>query len=206
LKLRKLLYRFRDVLWATLEPCDEEAKHKHVPAKNLNPDIVKEAYNLMREQLAQEDDRNKAVEGKLQGIISFNSIAVALVTILVAIASNDKASVFPPTCILVIILLGSYVVLQLIRALLAAIDGLERKDFKTLTHEILSPHANETANNYYSRLFDQSISCMEFNQKTINAKVDQMTLAHISLRNAMRGFILVLLAIVFSLLCHYLDC
>jgi hypothetical protein len=132
------------------------------------------------ERLAEaERDRQASAEERLRAIIPLAAVAAALV---LGVGLPKKDNVGEP-CRVLFALAALYAVAQLLWALRAAVAGLERRTYTALTPDDLLPRPTEDETSRERRLSELWYDVMAGLQEATNRKVEQMTVAHRSLRN-----------------------
>ena len=98
--------------------------------------------------------------------------------------SSGRLRDFAPVSVIAISVGASYVALQFLRALLAAICGVTRRSYATPTvSEILSADT-ESLSGYLRRASQDLARRIEQHREATDKVVSQLALAHVSIRNA----------------------
>ncbi len=143
---------------------------------------------LVLEQIKRQEEassgRLDAVERKLQGVVPVCSVVVAVVLALLVNVAAKGILRLGPKLTTAGIIVAAYISLQILRAVLATIVGLERKGFERLTIEKIVPLEGETEAEYQCRIARERASCLTQNQEVVNERVSQMAVAHEALLNA----------------------
>ena len=137
----------------------------------------------------EEFSRLRTVESKSTLFMGLFSV---LSTILIRYILNDGGI----ESTLLIKILFFWMIIQIIRCLCLAIKVLKREQYKTIGEkEICQPDSDECK--YYKEMCRNIIDAISFNKIAINKKVNYMTLLHLTFRNAMFTFLILVLIILF---------
>jgi hypothetical protein len=125
-----IAYWLRDRLRPTLEAVPEGNPEPEWPEGTApNIDALNLAYESLQNEMKSEEERNRIVESKLLSISSFVPIAMTIVVAIVTFLTSGKAQLFTRPSIYIVAILGGYVALQLLFAVLDAIKGLARRTY-----------------------------------------------------------------------------
>lgn len=192
-------YWLRDRVWTTLEyPTSKKSVAVTEWSDSLAGDVavIEAAYNLLKDELKTEDDRMRIVETKLLSIASFAPIAMTITVAIVTFLTGGKVREFTRPSILIVGFGGGYVALQFLRAVLAAINGLERRSYSRILLTSIVPGPREEKEAYLKRACKEMIRVITENKEVINEKVSQLALGHTAIKNAVWGLLLVLITIL----------
>ena len=201
----------RDRFWPLLEnepngTRDEDIVYTTEDIITKDVDRLKVLMELLKTEIATENERNKIVEGKLQSLLAFNTVAIGIITILITFLTAKTTTTLPPKAVASAVVLAGYIALQLFRTIWASIKGLQRREYTTLTIEsIISLDKWQTNDMYYKNLLIDMCECLKKNYPVIDDKVNQMAVAHVSILNAIFGLIILLLLIVTAVVCQLLG-
>jgi hypothetical protein len=97
--------------------------------------------------------------------------------------------------VVVIVVGGAYVILQFIRCLWAAVEGLTVREFMRIKPEELKPFEKENAAAYQTRIDNRELECFADNVLVVDDKISQLKLAHRALKNALGGLLFLVIAL-----------
>jgi hypothetical protein len=197
--VKKTAYWFRDRCWPLLEPLTEvrtppNIEWKLIPSPSL--DVLETAYAFLKDEFKTDLELVRIVDSKLQSISSLSPIAITVIVAMVAFLTGGRVGEFTKTSTLVLEVLGFYVALQFVRALLAATKGLGRAGYYFATPKDIPPKVGETKETYIRRVCEDLSDSLVRNREATNRKVEQLALGHEALTNAIFG----LLGVIFVLL------
>jgi hypothetical protein len=140
-----------------------------------------------------ENARRLGAEARLTSILGLSTIAGTIVFgFLFGLAG---ASHFQSRVPRWIIAGGAiYLVLQICSAMLAAVRGLSRQSYDSLTFSDVTPTQTESEQDYLLRRCTRDLQILSDNSFVNNSKVTQMAVAHCAMRNFLWG--LLLLAVI----------
>src|SRR5689334_4072255 len=115
-----------DWIWPTLEGKVTVSAYV-APSPILDPTVAKEVFARLQAAVESEVDRMKSIDAKLMAVCSVAPICVTLLVAMVGFITSNKPETFTPLSVVGVTLVACYVALQFLRALLAAIAGLERR-------------------------------------------------------------------------------
>jgi len=159
-------------------------------------DTLESAYQLLKEEHAGEIDRVRTVETKLLGISGLSPVAMAVIVAGFTALTNRSIQAFTRISVLLVGILAGYVSLQFLRAILAAITGLKRRSFYAVSLKDLYPRPDEEKQSYLTRNCSELAEVIRENRAEIDFKVTWLDVAHIAIRNAVIGLLLLLLTII----------
>lgn len=207
-KLKGAFYWLRDWIWPMLEPsvraADTEPGAGWPETVPSTVEALEASYSLLKDELKAEDDRSKVVEAKLQGTLSFVPLAMTVVFAAVTFSVGRKAGEASSRVIIAEVAGAFYIALQILRALLAVINGLSSRDYNYLRVEDLIPKQGEARETYLNRTCKEIFEIIRLNREVTNEKLSQLNLGHAAIRNAVWGLFLAIGAILtFTLLEMY---
>lgn len=183
-----------DCIWPRIKPWTKEEENKENNRLNelLNKDklaideILSHSDELrlfslenIKEILDFEEERKKNIESKLTSIIGLTSI-VATITIATEFTK-------PPELIqnyyIILLFIKTYIMLQLVSALVAAVNGLQRKSYQQNNIKDIMPKKDETKSEFQIKIMKSYAECFWQNNKINSEKIDQMAIAHRALKN-----------------------
>ena len=183
----------RDWIWATLDaPSRNLLNSSEEPTllKDTNDDVLQKVYGRLSAELEAETERRRAVEAKLLAVGSVAPIAVTIMVAAVSFLSSGRLPDFVPVSVIIILGMGFYVALQFLRAMLAAIWGLSRMKYAVPRVSEVLPDGTEELSAYLHRASKDLVGRIEQHRETMNVKVDQLALAHKSMRNAVTALVI----------------
>ena len=200
ISLKRQFYdRIPDWIWPHLTGDTEPAPKDNDHFNTKHAGLLGEVNSILSTHLAQTEERVRNVESKLVAMLTLTSVlSVVVTTGLAAIATLGTVREEAETKIFawVVVILVSYVAVQLIRALGATVAGLMRRPYRQLSPEDMIPEDNETSDSFRIRILNLQVNSMRFNEWVVNQKVSEMAVAHEALRNALVStFALILLAL-----------
>ena len=161
-------------------------------------DVVREVYARLSAELEDESERRRAVENKLLASGSVAPIAVTIMAAAVTFLSSGRLREFVPVSVIVVSVMASYVAVQFLCAMLAAIRGLSRMPYDVSSIPEIMSHGAEDLNGYLRQASSGLARRIAQHRKTTNMKVSHLAVAHQSMRNAVIGLVggLVILVVV----------
>lgn len=131
-------------------------------------------------------------------LLTLTSVLSAAVTASFAIVSTMQVQKdFPIIPVWLTVFLVFYIAMNLLRSLWATVSGLMRRGYKQLPCEDIIAKDNEDLINYKTRIINQRLNHIIWNDWVLDQKVSEMAVAHVALRNALAatgGVILIALA------------
>lgn len=149
----------------------------------------------------QGEERLRSVERKLIALLTLAAVlGAAVAASLVAVAVLDQVEDSWTTIIIACaaIILVLYILIQILWSLMATLRGLMRRGYWQITPHGITPKAGETCDVHRIRLLNYQAQTVVWNHWVLNGKVGEMAVAHVALRNALFGTLL-LLCIAFVL-------
>ena len=189
--LRSLL----DWIWPTLEGAGKSSALT-LPSVALTPEIAKELCTRLEAAVEADVDRMKSIDAKLMAVCAVAPICVTLLLAIVSFVTTQRPGTFTPSSVFGITALACYVILQFLRALLAAIEGLHRRGFLVPTPTSLWAQTDqESLDAYTLRACADLAERLHANRETTNDKVSHMALAHRAYRNALVGMLVAVMIV-----------
>jgi hypothetical protein len=156
--------------------------------------LLDEIENIVEKRTGQVDERLRNVETKLVALLTLTSVLSAAVTASFAVASTMQIQKdFPIIPVWITIALVIYIAMNLLRSLWATVSGLMRRGYKQLPCEDMIPKDKEDLINYKTRIINQRLNHVKWNDWVLDQKVSDMTVAHVALRNALAATAAVIL-------------
>jgi hypothetical protein len=196
---RKVLFRLVDLIWPTLEPLGEQrmmAPLRWLPIRRNSPEVIEAAFEILTAELKNQDEHIRRIESKLLGISSLAPLAATVLVALVGFLVSGRLQQVTEGTGLTVVIGACYVVLQMLRALSAAINGLRRRGFQVLSLEDVRPKPDQEKNDYLVLLCEELCATITNNREAINVKVDQLELGHTSLKNAVAGLLITMVTVL----------
>jgi len=160
--------------------------------------LLDEIENTIEKRTSQVDERLRSVEIKLVALLTLTSVLSVAVTASFAIVSTMQVQKdFPIIPMWLTVVFVFYIAMNLLRSLWATVSGLMRRGYKQLTCEEIVTKVNEDLINYKTRIINQGLNFIKWNDWMLDQKVSEMAVAHVALRNALAatgGVILIALA------------
>ena len=197
---KRAAFWFRDRAWPLLEPLTAGRTSTGIQWRTVPPptlDVLETAYGFLKDEFKMEFERVRLVDSKLQSISSLSPIAITVLVATVVFLTGGRVGEFTRGSVLIVECGGFYVALQLVRALLAATEGLGRTSYDLAALTDIPPTQGETKENYIRRVCEDLTDSLSKNREATNRKVDQLALGHEALKNAIFGLLGVILALIF---------
>lgn len=127
---RRLLDFVIDLIWPRAPGTPSASPEAGWPeATALKAETIESAYELLKQEYQAETDRIRTVETKLLGISGLAPVAMAVIVAAFTSLANRNLQAFTRVSVLLVGIVGGYISLELLRAILAAIAGLKRRFF-----------------------------------------------------------------------------
>jgi hypothetical protein len=146
---------------------------------------------------SQERDRRASVDSRLSAVLSLATPANALIVGIIAFLTARETA-FGVTATVLVLLIGVYIITQLVCAIRGAVRGLARRGYQEPTPSAKLPRADEQRADHLLRQTRESLQCLHDHRRNNNAKVTQMAIAHRAIENAVIGFLLVIAVLFIS--------
>jgi hypothetical protein len=183
-----------DFIWPHIvgDPIEEP---QPLPPLVLNPPFLDRIDTEVSKLIDGEDERRRGIDSRLTPLIPIAAImATALVASVPVALSGSVAKVGVLEALLSLAVL--YIALQLLICLHATIGGLGRRDYSRIAIDKDLPELAETETVWLTRLVNEKRAVLAHNAWVNNAKLDEMSVAHAALKNAVRGAAVVVLIAV----------
>jgi hypothetical protein len=161
-------------------------------------ETLESCHKALKEEHQAETDRIRTVETKLLGISGLAPLAMAVIVASFTVLTNRSLQAFTRVSVLWVGIVGGYICLELLRAILAALAGLKRRRFVAFTLKDLYPLPNESKAGYLTRNCSELAEVIRRNRAEIDAKVTWLDIGHTAIRNAVIG-LLILVIVIFAL-------
>ena len=195
------LRHIRDLFWPLPDPLPSD--HVKKKAEELAAKIgsipsdhgaLEEWKTTYADFLKAEDGRRQSVEGRLTNLMGLASIAGTIVfgTILAQISGTLHIS---PGPLRWVIAFGSlYLVAQICSAIFAAVGGLARQSYLTLTPSDFLAELGANKTDHLRGLVSEQLKALANHQSQNDAKVTWMATAHRAMRQFLSGLLVFALA------------
>jgi hypothetical protein len=199
-----------DCVWPSLEPLTREEETRERDLRAASDQVISSRLEAMlvdpgadsaeevrkalqdvlesaRKLLVAEEDRRAHVQARLTSVLGLTSIASAIAFGLLA---NMFGKGFGALWLgRATAMMSCYVMVQLGRALLAAIAGLERAGVLQLEPEDILPLKMEPVRVHLIRQIRATLTCTRDLSERNKGRVNQMALAHRALKNFLAGVV-----------------
>lgn len=187
-----------DLIWARAPTAPSDLEPPWPDSLAMKVETLESTHESLKEEHKAETERIRTVETKLLGISGLAPLAMAVIVAAFTVLANRSLQAFTRDSVLLVGIVGGYICLELLRAILAAIAGLKRRHFAGFALEDLYPLPNETKESYLTRSCSELADIIRRNRAEINAKVTWLDAAHTAIRNAVVG-LLFLAIVIFGL-------
>ena len=175
-----------DWIWPRLTGKPEPSPDEHLVITATDKDLLHEIENAIDKRTGQVDERLRTVETKLVSLLTLTSVLSAAVTAgFVAASTMQLQKGFPIIPVWITLILVFYIAMNLLRSLWATVTGLIRHGYKQLTCEDIIPKDKEDNLRYKTRLLNERLNHVKWNDWAVDQKVSEMAVAHTALRNAL---------------------
>ncbi|MGI8837489.1 MAG: hypothetical protein ACR2H4_12755 [Pyrinomonadaceae bacterium] len=123
-------------------------------------------------------------------------VAMAVIVAAFTVLANRSIQAFTLISVLFVGIVGGYISLELLRAIMAAIAGLKRRSFVGISLKDLYPLPDESRESYLKRSCSELAEVIRNNRAEIDAKVTWLDVAHTAIRNAVVGLLLLVITII----------
>ena len=206
--LKRFLIRLRDGAIDFAWPRTTGSKENPPQFEEKLPDISQELLDRIENTLIQQaplsQNRMVAVDKKLLSLFGLTSLLATLTTAFLAgAASIIPGNVERTEKILIWVGMSFllYIMVQLTRAVLATIKGLERSDYASQTKDTMLQFGKETESEYRRRQIRDVTYVSEQHEWATNRKVEHIQVAYRAIRNTIPPFAaVVIVAVAFALM------
>jgi hypothetical protein len=162
----------REFFWPLLEPELQDSPSDITPNDiNVQEEYLEKALEFALQNYYSEEERRKSIETKSALFIGTTTAATTIIIASTSIIAKKDGSYVMSIMLTLLCILVVYVA----RTIWFALQALERKGYHTIsTNDYLT---NSSELNYYKSLVAKVINKTAKNSKTINRKVDSMTMA-----------------------------
>lgn len=187
----------RDRIWPTLEGVAPEAptSAKFRISDKADAAVIRLVVESLRCAVEAEEDRFKSADTKLIALCAMMPVSVTLLAAFVTFLSSGDVQKFTPESVTVITAIGAYVALQFLRALRAAIDGLQARGYLATTTADAQPDDHEDEATYLSRKAETLANRLNQHRHTNDDKISQLSLAYVAITNAVGGLLIALVSL-----------
>ncbi len=152
-------------------------------ARDASDEIFADAIAAVQASVDGEDERRTSVESRLTTVLGMISVATSIAFgALASVFGKGFQGVNTPAAVV-----GSglmiYAVLQLVNALLAALRGLRRAGYETISPADVLPKPSESLADSRKRAMRASVGIRTQHADVNSRKVEAMAVAHMGLRN-----------------------
>lgn len=193
-----------DWIWPRLEGEPDKGPSDQCYFDSSHAELAPVIESSMRTLAEQGEERFRTVERKLIALLTLTTVLGAAVTaslLGVAVLDQVRDSWYTRSGTVVAIILVSYVLIQILCSLMAALRGLTRRGYRQLVPSQIIPFSDESGDAYRIRLLNAWARAITHNQWVVGDKVSEMAVAHVALRNALWGtFPLLCIAAVLAVL------
>lgn len=145
LRVNRVAEFLLDCLWPTAHPHTagqaEIADHQVISIPNIaDAEVLKSVLEAVETELKREDDRRGSVDARLQAVGAFAPVAVTLLLAVVTFLTSGRSGSFTVLSVKVMSVVSFYVASQFLRAVIAAVHGLGRRNYQAFTEAALVEH------------------------------------------------------------------
>lgn len=171
--MKKVIVNIREFFWPLLDKEEvlQQAKASKVQLK-IADENLEQAFDLKIKMFENEEERRKNVESKAALLINTISIATSIVVAANALVISNQ---FNNIAVKISIILSFIVCVYAIRTVWFSIKALQRGSYYVLCFDDINIAGNK--NKYLKSLITSLSNKTQKNEKTINNKVDFLTLA-----------------------------
>ena len=190
-----------DLVWPRATGSKEKPPEFEEELPYVSQELLDRIENTLIQQAPLSQNRMVAVDRKLLSLFGLTSLLAALTTAFLAgAASIIPGNVEQTEKILVWVGMSFllYIMVQLTRAVLATIKGLERSDYASQTKETMMQFGQESEPEYRRRQIRDVTYVSEQHEWATNRKVEHIQVAYRAIRNTVPPFAgIVIIAVVF---------
>ena len=201
---RKALWVIADWLWPSTMPMDAQQAHKVASRKQKERNEVeqrannacrsleeiKSAKESLEDLFEQENQRRQRVETRLISTVAFSAVAAPFVLSVFREISQSTLSNLNTSQKLIVVLLETYISLQLLGVVWHSLQGLKPRSYRAITPLDLLPADGESQTEQIRRYLSALLNCTKDNDKQNCIKVDKMALVYTAIRNYLVGIAL----------------
>ena len=201
---RRALWVIADWLWPSTMPMDAQQAHKVALRKQKEGNEVeqrannacrsleeiKSAKESLEDLFEQENQRRQRVETRLISTVAFSAVAAPFILSVFREISQSTLSNMNTSQRLIVVLLETYIALQLLGIAWHSLQGLKPRSYRAITPLDVLPADEESQTKQIRRYLSALLDCMKDNDKQNCIKVDKMALVYTAVRNYLVGIAL----------------
>lgn len=187
----------QDLILPHDETVSEEHIQEHLRRRSTEAEELLACDQALTDSVAEcgklleaEDSRRQSVDGRLATIVGLSSIAGTILFGGMWAAATGTLHSDNRAIIWAMAGGGIYLALQIGRAVLAAVEGLSRRDYGALGPSDVLQHQGEDQSSFARRRARKCLDLLADHQLQNNEKITKMALAHRALQNFMVALIL----------------
>lgn len=191
-----------DCIWPKTNKSEGQTVFYSDYLKTTDPKYLTTIETSVNKLIAEEEDRKRTVDLKVISLLGLIPIATTIVIGIMAaitdslVEQNGKAPQYSQYLVWLIYGSAGYTALQLLRAMVAAVQGQKASAYCQMTFTEMQPLPDETVSDHKARIIDRQVVNNLHNQQATNRKVDRMNLAHRAVKNALFGIAFLAAAIL----------
>ena len=193
-----------DLVWPRTAGSKEKPPEFEEELPEISQELLDRIESALTQQAPLSQNRMVAVDRKLLSLFGLTSLLATLTTAFLAgAASIIPGNVERTEKILIWIgmLFLLYIMVQLTRAVLATIKGLERSNYASQTRDTMLQFGQESESEYRRRQIRDVMYVSEQHEWATNRKVEHIQVAYRAIRNTIPPFaVIVIVAVVFALM------
>ena len=174
-----------DRIWPRISDCPEKVPEWVDHIHNNDEFSLSDIKQFLFYRLEQANQRQKTVESKL---VSLLALTIALTTLIAGaitfVATFGTIDESIKSYVIIAAFVIAYISLQLTHALFRAVSGLSRREYMQITPKDIVPLQDERGEEYQIRIYNILLNQISRNDWVVNRIVDDMTLAHLAMKNA----------------------
>lgn len=188
-----------DAIWPRLTGDSSEPTLIDLPVV-ADPELLSAVEGVVEERVDQERERSQSLDSRLIPLLTTTGIMATVLAAGIPLASSGEGTLSDVQLALLVVPF-MYLVLQLLRCVVATLSGLSPRAYMAPRTDAMRPVVDESAVEYRNRLTNSRYRSFQNNLWVANQKLDQLSLAHRAIRNALAGVGLLLISgvIVFAL-------
>jgi len=189
-------YSLLDYVFPMAEPLSKEDQER--AAQRLRTDKARipragrplvDCLNACQGLLDKEDNRKQGIEARLTSVLGLSSIAGTVAFGGFFLGSSGMSRVQSATLRWSISAVGCYLILQICAAILAAVQGLSRRPYSSLTLSDLVARPGESRDAWLHRKAQSILEVLSDHDTQNNQKLTKMAVAHCAMRNFVCGLL-----------------